>query len=182
MLRSRSASSAMAARSPGDGSCSSSSTVPSASSARARSSRRSAICSGSRTSRGFTRLNATRPPAHARLRAVTVYVHAEIHGLVGRAAELRALLRDHADATSRAPGCQGSAASEPLRAEPGELVLDTWWDDEAALRAHYATEEYGRYASAVGELLARPSDVRIHYVERSVRARGDASLDPTRQG
>jgi quinol monooxygenase YgiN len=113
---------------------------------------------------------------------VTVHVHAEIHGLVGRAAELRTLLRDHADATSRMPGCQGGTASEPLGGQPGELLLDTWWEDEAALRAHYASEEYGRYASAVGELLARPSDVRIHYVERSVRARGDASLDPARQG
>jgi quinol monooxygenase YgiN len=113
---------------------------------------------------------------------VTVLVHAEIHGLVGRAAELRALLADHAETTSRAPGCLGSTASEPLGGEPGELVLDAWWSDEAALRAHYASDEYGRYASAVGELLARPSDVQIHYVQRSVRARGDASLDPARQG
>jgi quinol monooxygenase YgiN len=61
-------------------------------------------------------------------------------------------------------------------------VLDAWWSDEAAMRAHYATPEYGDYANAVGELLARPSDVQIHYVERSVRARGDASQDPARQG
>lgn len=113
---------------------------------------------------------------------MTVLVHAEIHGLVGRAAELRALLADHAEAMSRAPGCLGATASEPLGAEPGELVLDGWWSDEAALRAHYASEDYARYAGAVGELLARPSDVQIHYVERSVRARGDASLDPARQG
>lgn len=113
---------------------------------------------------------------------MNVLVHAEIHGIVARSAELRALLREHADASARAPGCLGSTAAEPLGAEPGELVLDTWWSDEAALRAHYASEEYGRYTLAVGELLARPSDVRIHYVERSVRARGDASLDPTRQG
>jgi quinol monooxygenase YgiN len=113
---------------------------------------------------------------------VNVFVHAAIHGIVGRTAELRALLRDHAESISRAPGCLGSTAYEALGAEPGELVLDAWWSDEAALRAHYATAEYGSYATAVGELLARPSDVQIHYVERSVRARGDASLDPTRQG
>jgi quinol monooxygenase YgiN len=113
---------------------------------------------------------------------VTVLVHAEIHGIVGRARELRARLRDHAETTSSAPGCLGCTACEPLGADPGELVLDTWWSDEAAMRAHYATPDYGDYASAVGELLARPSDVQIHYVDRSVRARGDASLDPTRQG
>jgi quinol monooxygenase YgiN len=113
---------------------------------------------------------------------VTVLVHAEIHGLVGRASELRALLAEHAATTARAPGSVGCAAYEQLGAEPGEYVLDAWWSDEAALRAHYASEEYGRYAGAVGELLARPSDVQVHYVERSVRAQGNASLDPTRQG
>jgi quinol monooxygenase YgiN len=113
---------------------------------------------------------------------VTVLVHAEIHGLVGRAAELRALLAEHAAATARAPGCTGCVAYEPLGGEPGELVLDAWWSDEAALRAHYGSAEYGLYMTAVGELLARPSDVQLHYVERTVRARGDASLDPSRQG
>ena len=113
---------------------------------------------------------------------MTVLVHAEIHGLVGRARELRALLTEHAATTASATGCTGCTAYEPLGAEPGELVLDAWWTDEAALRAHYASPAYGLYVSAVGELLARPSDVQVHYVERSVRARGDASLDPARQG
>jgi quinol monooxygenase YgiN len=113
---------------------------------------------------------------------VTVLVHAEIHGLVGRAGELRALLTEHAAATAGAAGSAGCAAYEPLGAEPGEFVLDAWWSDEATLRSHYASPEYGLYLGAVGELLARPSDVQVHYVERSVRARGDASLDPSRQG
>jgi quinol monooxygenase YgiN len=113
---------------------------------------------------------------------VTVLVHAEIHGLVGRASELRTLLTEHAATTARAAGSAGCAAYEPLGADPGEFVLDAWWSDEAALRAHYGSPDYGLYVSAVGELLARPSDVRVHYIERSVRAQGDASLDPARQG
>ena len=113
---------------------------------------------------------------------MTVIVQAAIHGLAGRAAELRTLLREHAEATSAAPSCQRCVAYEPIGGEPGELWLDALWDDEAAVRAHYASDEYGRYALAVGELLSRPSDVQVHYVQRSVRARGDASLDPTRQG
>jgi quinol monooxygenase YgiN len=113
---------------------------------------------------------------------VTVVVHAEIHGLVGRAEELRALLAEHAETTARAPGCTRCVAYEPLGAEPGEYVLDAWWSDERSLRAHYGSSDYGLYVIAVGELLARPSDVQVHYVERTVRARGDASLDPTRQG
>jgi hypothetical protein len=31
------------------------------------------------------------------------------------------------------------------------------------------------------DLIARPSDVTIHSVERSYRPTGDATLDPTRQ-
>jgi quinol monooxygenase YgiN len=113
---------------------------------------------------------------------VTVVVHAEIHGLVGRSEELRALLTEHAETTARAPGCARCVAYAPLGAEPGEYVLVVWWSDEASLRAHYGSAEYGLYVTAVGELLARPSDVQLYYVERTVRARGDASLDPTRQG
>jgi quinol monooxygenase YgiN len=113
---------------------------------------------------------------------VTVVVHAEIHGLVGRVGELRALLAEHADTTARAPGCTRCVVYAPLDAEPGEYVLVAWWSDELSLRAHYGSSEYGLYVTNVGELLARPSDVQIHYVDRTVRARGDASLDPARQG
>src|SRR5918998_358244 len=114
--------------------------------------------------------------------AMSVLVHAEIHGLAGRAAELRELLVEHAAATAAAEGSLGATAYAPLGAETGELVLDAWWRDDDALRAHYASAEYTRYAARVGDLLARPSDVRIHYVERSVRATGDPSSDPSRQG
>jgi quinol monooxygenase YgiN len=113
---------------------------------------------------------------------VTIFVHAAIHGLVGRASELRALLTEHAELTARAQGCTGAVAYETLGGEPGEFAFDAWWSDEASLRAHYASPDYADYALAVGELLARPSDAQLHYVERSVRAVGDASLDPTRQG
>jgi quinol monooxygenase YgiN len=107
------------------------------------------------------------------------------HGKViasGTLAELRSLLAEHAETTARAPGCTRCVAYALLGGEPGEYALVAWWSDEASLRAHYGSSEYGLYASAVGELLARPSDVQIDYVDRTVRARGDASLDPTRQG
>ena len=113
---------------------------------------------------------------------MAVLVRAEIHGLVGRAPELRALLTEHAATTAGEPGCTGCAAYERLGGDPGEYLLDAWWRDESSLRAHYASPEYGNYVTAVGELLARPSDVQVHYVENSVRAQGDASLDPGRQG
>jgi quinol monooxygenase YgiN len=113
---------------------------------------------------------------------MSVLVRAEIHGLAGRAAELRDVLRAHAEALASADGGEGAAVSVPLDAEHGELVLETWWRDEASLRAHYATREYERYTQAVGPLLARPSDVVVHYVERSVHATADPAADPSRLG
>jgi quinol monooxygenase YgiN len=113
---------------------------------------------------------------------MSVLVQAQIHGLAGRAAELTDVLGEHAAALRQADGCLVSRAASPLDAEPAEYVLDTVWRDEAAMQAHYATAEYGRYVSRIGELLSRPSDVQIHYIERSVRATPDLSLDPVRQG
>jgi quinol monooxygenase YgiN len=113
---------------------------------------------------------------------MAVLIHAEIHGLAGRAPELREVLREHAEQLTRADGSLGATAYEPLGSAAGEFVLDAWWRDEAALRAHYATAEYAHYVQLVGELLARPSDATVHVVERSYRAAADLSLDPARQG
>jgi len=113
--------------------------------------------------------------------AMRVLVHAEIHGLSGRAGDLATLLTEHATAMAAVEGSLGSAAYAPLGAAPGEYVLEGWWRDEAAMRAHYASAEYARYAALVGDLLARPSDVTIHLVDESVRAVGDPAADPTRQ-
>jgi quinol monooxygenase YgiN len=111
-----------------------------------------------------------------------VTITAEIHGLGGRDADLRALLFEHAAGLAAADGCLGAVASAPVGADPGEYLLEVRWQDEAALRAHYVTPEYTRYVENIGELLARPSDVRIAYVDREVRATADLSEDPTRQG
>jgi quinol monooxygenase YgiN len=113
---------------------------------------------------------------------MSILVHAEIHGLSGRASELRSVLGEHTTAMRAAPGCLSASASEPLGEDLGEILLLAWWEDEAALRAHYATREFARYVSRVGELLARPSDVQVLYVDRAVRAEADLSADPTRQG
>ncbi len=94
---------------------------------------------------------------------------AELHGLVGRLDELRALLSDLGDATRREPRSTGFRvlASD----EPGELVLLISWTDESALREHYATPHYLRYRGRVGPLLARPSDVVVHHISETMHAR-----------
>jgi quinol monooxygenase YgiN len=113
---------------------------------------------------------------------MSVLLRAEIHGLAGRAAELRDVLREHVSALARMEGSEGATASIALDAEHGEMLLESWWRDEAALRAHYATTAYRRYTQAVSPLLARPSVVVVHYVERSVHATADPAADPARLG
>jgi quinol monooxygenase YgiN len=62
------------------------------------------------------------------------------------------------------------------------MLLESWWRDEATMRAHWTSVAYERYAQAVGPLLARPSEVIVHYVERSVHATADPGADPARLG
>jgi quinol monooxygenase YgiN len=113
---------------------------------------------------------------------MSLTIHADIHGLGGRAGELAELLAEHTSRLVAADGCLGAQASQPLGADAGEYVLITRWRDEDALRAHYAGDDYTYYAQRIGELLARPSDVTIAYVDREVRATADLSEDPTLQG
>jgi quinol monooxygenase YgiN len=113
---------------------------------------------------------------------MTILVRAEIHGLAGRAGELRDVLAEHVAALGDAEGCTGAGASVPLGAEHGEFLLDVWWRDEDSMRVHYGTREYERYTQAISPLLARPSDVGLHYVDRSVRATADLAADPSRLG
>lgn len=113
---------------------------------------------------------------------MSLIIHAEIHGLAGRASELAELLGEHAGRLSGATGCQGAYAAQALGADVGEYLLTTRWDGEASLRAHYSSSDYTYYVTHIGELLARPSDVTIAYVDREVRATADLSQDPTLQG
>lgn len=113
---------------------------------------------------------------------MSLIIHAEIHGLGGRADELATLLAEHAERSAGAEGCLGAVAAAPLGAEVGEYTLTMRWTGEQALRAHYSSNDYTYYSTRIGELLARPSDVTVTYVDREVRATADLSQDPTLQG
>jgi quinol monooxygenase YgiN len=105
---------------------------------------------------------------------------AEVHGLAGRASELRQLLADLAASTREDPACLGYHVAS--LDEPGELLLVATWTGEEALRAHYRTAAYDRYRRAVGELLARPSDVVVHGVSSTVHVRDPDPPDPAMLG
>jgi (4S)-4-hydroxy-5-phosphonooxypentane-2,3-dione isomerase len=105
-----------------------------------------------------------------------VIVVAELHGLVWRFAELEALLGALAAGSRDEPGCRAFRVLADNA--PGELVLLAEYADGAALRAHYATAHYRRYRQQVGPLLARPSDVLVHHVNKTVQAHDPNPPDP----
>jgi quinol monooxygenase YgiN len=110
----------------------------------------------------------------------TVLMTADLHGLAGRAPELRALLTELADGTRSEPGCESFRFFDAE--EPGDVFLLSGWADEQALRDHYQTPHYRRYRAAVGELLARPSDVTVHRVSQNVHALDPNPPDPRMLG
>lgn len=77
------------------------------------------------------------------------------------------------------PGCVGYAFAEVV-ADPGRYVVIQEWRDDAALRAHYASDALQAYQARVGPLAARPSDVRIHRVAHTLHPLDPGPMDPRR--
>jgi quinol monooxygenase YgiN len=109
----------------------------------------------------------------------TQVVVAKLAGLTGRAAELRRLLSDRAQAVRGEDGCAGYEVAELLD-EPATFVIVQTWTSSEALRAHFATETHASYQHAVDELLANPSEVVVHEVASTTRP--SASTSPTDPG
>jgi quinol monooxygenase YgiN len=111
---------------------------------------------------------------------MTVLVIAEVHPLSGSQASVRDVLDEFSTATRAQDGCLACGAYAAFDGET--LVVSSMWRDEAAMRAHFRSLPYGRYAEAVAPSLARPSDVVIHYVSETVHPVGDPSTEPGRLG
>ena len=104
---------------------------------------------------------------------------ARVHGVAARGAELTAAAQELAASAAAQPGCLGFDVLAPPGAG-AELVLVSAWRSDADMRAHFASGAYGRYVSAVTELLTRPSDVAIHRVASTLHPLPDLSIEPQR--
>ena len=106
-------------------------------------------------------------------------VLARVHGVAARSDDLRAAAEELADWSAAQKGCVRFEVS----AAPGanaELVLLSAWRSERDMRAHFTSEGYGRYVSAVTDLLTRPSDVTIYSISGTVHPIPDLSTEPLR--
>jgi quinol monooxygenase YgiN len=104
---------------------------------------------------------------------------ARVHGVAARSAELREAAQELADASVEQDGCLGFDVLT-VASDASELVLLSTWRGDRELRAHFSSGAYGRYVSAVTELLTRPSDVTIHTVSGTVHPIADLSREPQR--
>ena len=96
-----------------------------------------------------------------------------IHGIAGRRNDLRALMQTTEALASEEPGCREYRFAALLD-DPDEYLHVQEWEDEAAWDAHQTSAGFRAYQRNIFDLLARPSDMRIH--------RGGEAITPTPSG
>jgi quinol monooxygenase YgiN len=102
---------------------------------------------------------------------------ADMFGIAAAHTELRQLLAEHERASAASAGCRRYTFASTL-AEPDHFVLVSEWDDEAAMDAHYASEEYAQFQFSLHGLLARPSTMTVYTVTGEVRPVASGPMDP----
>ncbi len=112
-------------------------------------------------------------------KADSVVVVGDVYTLVGRRDEVVALLSDTQERTRPQPGCISFSFAEVV-GDPGHYLVVEEWSHDAALRTHFKSDAFTSYQEKVGELLARPSEVRIHRVSETTRPVDSGPLDPRR--
>jgi quinol monooxygenase YgiN len=103
----------------------------------------------------------------------------DLETLVGRSEEVVELLSATQDQILREPGCLAYTFAEVI-GDPGHYVVTQEWRDEAAFTAHYSSQPLVEYLSRVGELLARPTEMRIYRVTETVHPVDPGPMDPDR--
>jgi|SRR3954447_21837867 len=84
-----------------------------------------------------------------------------IHGIAGRRADLRELMRVTEERVAAEPGCVQYRFAVTLE-DPDDYVHVQEWASEDAWRAHQTSPAFRAYQQGLFELLARPSEMKIH--------------------
>jgi quinol monooxygenase YgiN len=93
--------------------------------------------------------------------AAHVVAITHIHGIAGRRSDLRELMRATEERTAAEPGCVQYRFAATL-ADSDEYVHVQEWESEDAWRAHQRSPAFRDYQQGLFELLARPSQMKIH--------------------
>jgi quinol monooxygenase YgiN len=108
----------------------------------------------------------------ARVVAVT-----RIHGIAGRRSELRELMRATESRVATEDGCRLYRFAATLD-DPDEYVHVQEWASDEAFAAHQRSPAFQDYQRGLFELLARPSDMRVHRALQSVTPEPSGPGDP----
>ena len=100
-----------------------------------------------------------------------------IHGIAGRREDIRALMRATEDRVAGEPGCREYRFAATLD-DPDEYVHVQEWADEASFDAHQTSTAFRAYIQGLFDLLARPSDMTIHYADRTIHPTPSGPPDP----
>jgi quinol monooxygenase YgiN len=100
-----------------------------------------------------------------------------IHGIAGRRADLRALMRDTEERVAAEPGCRMYRFAVTLD-DADEYVHVQEWADEDAFDAHQRSPAFRDYQRGLFDLLSRPSDMEIHRGPQPVHPEPSGPPDP----
>jgi len=109
--------------------------------------------------------------------ATSVVAVTHIHGIAGRRADLRALMRGTEERVAAEPGCRMYRFAVTLD-DADEYVHVQEWADEDAFGAHQRSPAFRDYQRALFDLLSRPSDMEIHRGPQPVRPEPSGPPDP----
>ena len=109
--------------------------------------------------------------------AGSVVAITRIHGIAGRRDELRALMRRTEAGVAQEPGCVTYRFAATLD-DPDEYVHVQEWDSDGAFADHQRSPAFRDYQHDLFDLLARPSDMRVHRAPTTVVPEPSGPGDP----
>jgi quinol monooxygenase YgiN len=101
----------------------------------------------------------------------------QIHGLAGRREELRELMRATEDRVATERGCLTYRFAATLVHADEYLHVQEWSSDDA-FAAHQRSPAFQAYQRELFDLLARPSEMRVHRAPRTTVPQPSAPPDP----
>ena len=101
----------------------------------------------------------------------------EIHGLAGRRDELRELMRATERRVSQEPGCRTYRFAATLE-HPDEYLHVQEWDSEETFAGHQRSPAFRDYQQGLFDLLALPSEMRVHRVLQTTAPEPSGPADP----
>jgi quinol monooxygenase YgiN len=100
-----------------------------------------------------------------------------IHGIAGRRGELRELMRATEERVAAEPGCRQYRFAAQLD-DADEYLHVQEWASEQAFADHQRSPAFRDYQQGLFDLLARPSEMRVHRAARTVTPEPSGPGDP----